>query len=87
MTRIWAHRGASRAAPENTVPAFTAAAALGADGVELDVQRTRDGRLVAFSVQYHPEAAAGPHDASYLFDEFVAMMADNARTTTAGEQA
>lgn len=46
MTRIWAHRGASRAAPENTVPAFTAAAALGADGIELDVQRTRDGRLV-----------------------------------------
>jgi len=28
----------------------------------------------AFSVQYHPEAAAGPHDASYLFDEFVSMM-------------
>ena len=28
----------------------------------------------AFSVQYHPEAAAGPHDASYLFDEFAAMM-------------
>lgn len=28
----------------------------------------------AFSVQYHPEAAAGPHDANYLFDEFVAMM-------------
>ncbi len=28
----------------------------------------------AFSVQYHPEAAAGPHDASYLFDEFVTVM-------------
>lgn len=28
----------------------------------------------AFSVQYHPEAAAGPHDASYLFDRFVALM-------------
>lgn len=28
----------------------------------------------AFSVQYHPEAAAGPHDASYLFDSFIAMM-------------
>src|SRR6266850_2375232 len=28
-----------------------------------------DGR--AFSVQYHPEAAAGPHDAEYLFDQFV----------------
>lgn len=32
----------------------------------------------AFSVQYHPEAAAGPHDANYLFDEFAALM-DSAR--------
>lgn len=29
----------------------------------------------AFSVQYHPEAAAGPHDASYLFDRFAESMA------------
>jgi carbamoyl-phosphate synthase small subunit len=29
----------------------------------------------AFSVQYHPEAAAGPHDAAYLFDRFTALMA------------
>ncbi|MGY4708605.1 glutamine-hydrolyzing carbamoyl-phosphate synthase small subunit [Mycolicibacterium sp. CBM1] len=28
----------------------------------------------AFSVQYHPEAAAGPHDANYLFDQFVDLM-------------
>lgn len=28
----------------------------------------------AFSVQYHPEAAAGPHDANYLFDQFIEMM-------------
>lgn len=28
----------------------------------------------AFSVQYHPEAAAGPHDAAYLFDQFVDVM-------------
>jgi carbamoyl-phosphate synthase small subunit len=35
------------------------------------------GRLSAFSVQYHPEAAAGPHDASYLFDRFVNLMATN----------
>jgi carbamoyl-phosphate synthase small subunit len=35
----------------------------------------RDGdRLVAFSVQYHPEAAAGPHDAAYLFDRFTDLM-------------
>jgi carbamoyl-phosphate synthase small subunit len=35
-----------------------------------------DSRLLAFSVQYHPEAAAGPHDASYLFDRFGALMHD-----------
>lgn len=29
----------------------------------------------AFSVQYHPESAAGPHDAAYLFDRFVSLMA------------
>lgn len=28
----------------------------------------------AFSVQYHPEAAAGPHDAAYLFDRFIELM-------------
>ncbi len=32
-----------------------------------------DGR--AFSVQYHPEAGPGPHDATYLFDEFTAVLA------------
>jgi glycerophosphoryl diester phosphodiesterase len=44
--RVVAHRGARRVAPENTVGAFVAAAALGADGVELDVRRTADGGLV-----------------------------------------
>lgn len=41
-----AHRGASVAAPENTLAAIRAAAALGADMVEFDVRRTRDGALV-----------------------------------------
>jgi carbamoyl-phosphate synthase small subunit len=43
------------------------------EGLEL---RDDAGRILGFSVQYHPEAAAGPHDASYLFDRFVAVMAD-----------
>lgn len=34
--------------------------------------------LPAFSVQYHPEAAAGPHDAAYLFDRFVGLLTDPA---------
>jgi carbamoyl-phosphate synthase small subunit len=41
------------------------------EGLEL---RDDSGRLAAFSVQYHPEAAAGPHDAAYLFDRFCALM-------------
>jgi carbamoyl-phosphate synthase small subunit len=41
------------------------------EGLEL---RSPDGELIGFSVQYHPEAAAGPHDAAYLFDRFVDMM-------------
>lgn len=43
---IFGHRGASAYAPMNTVLAFQLAADLRADGVELDVQRTRDGELV-----------------------------------------
>ena len=46
--------------------------------------------LKSFSVQYHPEAAAGPHDAAYLFDRFTQLLdersggfeARSARTST-----
>jgi carbamoyl-phosphate synthase small subunit len=41
------------------------------EGLEL---RDGAGRLKGFSVQYHPEAAAGPHDAGYLFDRFAQLM-------------
>lgn len=46
MAIVLAHRGASRAARENTLDAFRAARALGADGVELDVRRSADSTLV-----------------------------------------
>ncbi len=45
-TKIWAHRGASGYAPENTLEAFRMAIEMGADGIELDVQFTRDRQLV-----------------------------------------
>ncbi len=46
VTAVIAHRGASRAARENTLAAFRLAGELGADAVELDVRRTADGVLV-----------------------------------------
>ena len=55
---------------------------LAADAVEVShinlndntVEGIRHRRLPAFSVQYHPEASPGPHDAAYLFDQFRSMM-------------
>ncbi len=41
------------------------------EGLELTGE---DGRVRGFSVQYHPEAAAGPHDAAYLFQRFADVM-------------
>lgn len=50
-TEIWAHRGASKKYIENTISAFQQALDDGAEGVELDVQRTADGQLIV----YHDE--------------------------------
>ncbi|MEC1649858.1 glycerophosphodiester phosphodiesterase [Bacillus vallismortis] len=46
MTKIFAHRGASGQFPENTMLAFEKGMEAGADGIELDVQLTKDGRIV-----------------------------------------
>ncbi len=58
VTLVFAHRGAGPGGPEreNTVAAFRAAAALGADGVELDVRRAAGGSLV---VHHDPVLADG----------------------------
>ena len=44
----YAHRGASEYAPENTVLSFMLGVKMGANGIETDVQRTKDGVLVLF---------------------------------------
>jgi glycerophosphoryl diester phosphodiesterase len=56
MTAVIAHRGASKAEPENTVRAFRRAVEMRTDGIELDVRRTRDGVLV---VHHNPDLADG----------------------------
>ena len=45
-TKIWAHRGASAYAPENSLESFALAIEMGAQGIELDIYETSDGRLV-----------------------------------------
>jgi glycerophosphoryl diester phosphodiesterase len=55
VTAVFAHRGATAEATENTVAAFLEARALGADGVELDVRVSRDGALVV----HHDAAIEG----------------------------
>ena len=50
------------------------------DGVVEGLELSERG---AFSVQYHPEAAAGPHDAAYLFDRFVDLMVQYPRKVEA----
>ncbi|MEL6271169.1 MAG: carbamoyl phosphate synthase small subunit, partial [Chloroflexota bacterium] len=44
------------------------------------IEGIRHQELGAFSVQYHPEAAPGPHDSLYLFDEFVSRVKHDAKT-------
>ncbi len=44
----YAHRGASAYSPENTMISFRKALQLGANGIELDLQRTKDGKIVIF---------------------------------------
>src|SRR5690606_35385185 len=58
VTQVIGHRGAPLAAPENTIAAFRAAAAQGADGVELDVRRTADDRLAVHHDAHLPDGRA-----------------------------
>lgn len=61
--QVIAHRGASKVERENTVAAFRRARALGADAVELDVRRTRDGVLVVHHDAVVPRASGSAEDA------------------------
>ena len=71
--RLRRRRAARRAPPRRRTARPTVShVCLNDDVVEGLELRSTGG--CAFSVQYHPEAAAGPHDAAYLFDRFVDLM-------------
>lgn len=44
---------------------------------DMTCEGLRHKDLPLFCVQYHPEAGPGPHDANYLFDNFIAMMSES----------
>ena len=52
MAKIYAHRGASAYAPENTMSAFLLANTMGAQGIELDVQLTPPGRRAFYGITH-----------------------------------
>lgn len=56
---IYAHRGASAYAPENTREAFKKAIELKANGIELDLQKTKDGKIVIFHDNYIDKKSNG----------------------------
>lgn len=58
-TLVWAHRGASGYAPENTLEAFEKAVEMKADGVELDIQLSKDGEIVVIHDEWIDRVTEG----------------------------
>lgn len=56
---VWAHRGASGYAPENTMASFKKAIEMGADGIELDVQLTKDNQIVVIHDEWIDRTSDG----------------------------
>lgn len=57
--KVWAHRGASGYAPENTLSAFQKAIDMEADGIELDIQMTKDGEIVVIHDEWIDRTSDG----------------------------
>ena len=74
----YAHRGASSYAPENTMEAFHLGIRMGANGIETDVQRTKDGILVLFHDDTILRMTGKPGKIQdYTYDELLTMPVSN----------
>ncbi len=70
----YAHRGASEYAPENTMPSFRLGVEMGANGIELDLQKTKDGKIVIFHNDLLDGRCNGTgRIADYTYEELYAM--------------
>lgn len=73
-TYVYAHRGASGYAPENTLDAFKLAAEMGADGVELDVHFTKDKKVVVIHDEKIDRTSNGQGAVlDYTYEELLAF--------------
>lgn len=83
MFIVYAHRGASEYAPENTLMSFNLGVYMGANGIETDVRRTKDGVLVLF---HDPDlmrvTGAEGNVADYTYEELLQFDVKNDRTGT-----
>ena len=83
MFTVYAHRGASEYAPENTMSSFYLGLKLGANGIETDVRKTQDGVLVLFhdkTLERVIGAEGGIGD--YTYAELLKMRVKNQKTAT-----
>lgn len=70
----YAHRGASHYAPENTMSSFRLGVEMGANGIELDLQKTKDGKIVIFHDDTIDNKSNGTGKiADYTYDELLQM--------------
>lgn len=70
----YAHRGASEYAPENTMPSFELGLTMGANGIETDLQETKDGKIVMFHDNtIDDKSNATGAIADYTYEELLKM--------------
>lgn len=83
MFIVYAHRGASEYAPENTLQSFHLGVQLGANGIETDVRRTKDGVLVLF---HDPDlmrvCGVEGNVSDYTYQELMQFTVKNEKTDT-----
>lgn len=73
-TLVWAHRGAFGYAPENTMPAFQMAIDMKADGIELDVHFSKDGKIVVIHDETIDRTSNGQGKVTdYTYEELLAF--------------
>jgi glycerophosphoryl diester phosphodiesterase len=78
MTKIFAHRGYSAVYSENTLQSFIEAGKAGADGIELDVQLTKDGEAVVIHDEKVDRTTNGRgYVKDYTFEEIRKLNAGN----------